>query len=251
MRGAILPRPFGSATIRSNATDVDRMTTDYVYVDGFRDDIYRMVPPDGRVIGSIGCGRGATEARLVAEGRAVHGVDVSADAIATARDRLTSARIIGQSEAAPFEEASLDGLILADVLEHLPEAWDKLKSFSRAVKPGGWVVLSVPNNRYIEALVPLGVRGEWPETPMGIFDRTHLQVMTHKRLDRWCREAGLTKEAEFDCYDFRFVRRNIYRLLNLATFRLLKGFLTFEVQARYRRTPEPKANANGSEQASE
>jgi 2-polyprenyl-3-methyl-5-hydroxy-6-metoxy-1,4-benzoquinol methylase len=207
----------------------------YGYLDGFRPDIYRMIPADGKVIGTFGCGRGATEAQLVAEGREVHGVDASAEAIETARARLTSAKVIGPTDEQPFEDASLDGLILADILEHLPMAWEKLKSLSRAVKPGGWVVISVPNNRYIEALIPLVLKGEWPETPMGTFDQTHLQVMTHKRLNRWCAAAGLELEAEFDCYDFRFVRRNFYRALNLATFRLLKGFLTFEVQARYRR----------------
>ena len=147
--------------------------------------------------------------------------------------------MVDPGEDSPFEDNSLDGLILADVLEHLPMAWLKLRSFAKAVKPGGWVVISVPNNRYIEALVPLLVKGEWPEYPMGIFDETHLQVMTHKRLDRWCRAAGLRKEREFDCYDFRFVRRNIYRVINLASFRLLRSFLTFEVQARFRRAPEP------------
>ena len=212
------------------------MTESYVYLDEFRRDIYRMVPADGKVIGSIGCGRAPTEARLVAEGREVHGVDVSAEAIETARTRLTSARVIDPNQS-PFEDDSLDGLILADVLEHLPMAWEKLISFSRAVRPDGWVVISVPNNRYVEALIPLMFKGDWPESPMGIFDQTHLQVMTHKRLNRWCLAAGLRLDAEFDCYDYRFVRRNIYRGLNLATFRVLKAFLTFEVQARYRREP--------------
>jgi 2-polyprenyl-3-methyl-5-hydroxy-6-metoxy-1,4-benzoquinol methylase len=212
---------------------------EYAYLDEHRPDIYRMIPPDGEVIGTIGCGRAATEALLVEQGRKVHGVDVSAEAIETARTRLTSARVIDPTEESPFDDNSLDGLILADVLEHLPMAWLKLKSFARAVKPGGWVVISVPNNRYIEALMPLLVKGEWPEYPMGIFDETHLQVMTHKRLDRWCGAAGLRKEREFDCYDFRFVRRNIYRVLNLASLRLLRSFFTFEVQARYRRVAEP------------
>ena len=211
---------------------------DFVYLDEHRPDIYRMIPPDGEVIGTIGCGRAATEARLVAEGRKVHGVDVSAEAIETARTRLTSARVIDPAEDHPFEDNSLDGLILADVLEHMPRAWLKLKSFARAVKPGGWVVISVPNNRFIEALVPILFKGDWPEYPMGIFDETHLQVMTHKRLERWCREAGLSREREFDCYDYRFVRRNIYRAINLASFRLFRSFLTFEVQARYRRAPK-------------
>jgi len=209
--------------------------SDYVYLDDPRPDIRRMIPADGTVIGTIGCGRAATEAQLVREGRQVHGVDVSPEAIETALTRLTSARVIQPDEEHPFDDNSLDGLILADVLEHLPMAWLKLKSFTRAVRPGGWVVISVPNNRYIESLVPLLMKGDWPEYPMGIFDETHLQVMTHKRLDRWCRDAGLRKEAEFDLYDFSFFKRNLYRAINLATFRVFRSFLTFEVQARYRR----------------
>jgi 2-polyprenyl-3-methyl-5-hydroxy-6-metoxy-1,4-benzoquinol methylase len=208
---------------------------DYVYLDGPRADILRMIPPDGKVIGTVGCGRAATEGLLVREGREVHGVDISPEAIETAKERLSSARVIAGNEEHPFDDNSLDGLILADVLEHMPMAWEALRSYCRAVKPGGWVVISVPNNRYVEALVPLLVKGEWPEYPMGTFDQTHVQVMTHKRLDRWCRAAGLRKEAEFDLYDFRFLRRNIYRAINTATFRLFKSFLTFEIQARYRR----------------
>lgn len=211
------------------------MLDDYVYLDVAWPNILRMIPPDGKVIGSIGCGRAATERRLVEEGREVHGVDVSPEAIAVASARLTSARLIGAEEETPFGEATLDGLILADVLEHLPMAWAKLQTFSRAVKPGGWVVISVPNNRYIEALVPLVVMGDWPEEPMGIFDQTHLQVMTHKRLDRWCKAAGLQKEASFRRYDDRFVRRNIYRLLNVSSFGLLESFFMWQIQARYRR----------------
>jgi len=218
--------------------------TDYVYLDVTRPDIYRMIPPDGKVIGTIGCGRAATEAQLVREGREVHGVDLSPEAIEAARKRLTTARVIEPGDEAPFEENSLDGLILADVLEHMPLAWLKLKSFVRAVKPGGWVVISVPNNRYVEALVPFVFRGDWPEYPIGIFDETHVQVLTHKRLDRWCRDAGLRKEAEFDLYDFTFLKRNIYRAINIGTFRLFRSFLTFEVQARYRRTSKPGPTAS-------
>jgi 2-polyprenyl-3-methyl-5-hydroxy-6-metoxy-1,4-benzoquinol methylase len=237
-RGALAARLQQAATVLTGGSG--EQMADYLYLDEPRPDIYRMIPPDGKVIGSIGCGRAATEAQLVRDGREVHGVDISSEAIEAARERLTTAKVIDPGDEAPFEEGSLDGLILADVLEHLPMAWLKLKSFSRAVKPDGWVVISVPNNRYVEALVPLLIKGEWPEYPMGTFDRTHLQVMTHKRLDRWCRAAGLRKEAEFDCYDFRFVRRNLYRVLNLATLRLFRSFLTFEVQARYRRLADER-----------
>ena len=49
----------------------------YVYSDVIRDDILSMIPSDGRVIGSIGCGYAKTEGILVSQGREVHGVDIS------------------------------------------------------------------------------------------------------------------------------------------------------------------------------
>ncbi len=62
---------------------------DYPYLDIERGDILKMIPPDGRVIGSIGCGYAGTEAKLVAGGREVHGVDISPGAIEVARGRIT------------------------------------------------------------------------------------------------------------------------------------------------------------------
>jgi 2-polyprenyl-3-methyl-5-hydroxy-6-metoxy-1,4-benzoquinol methylase len=213
------------------------MTADssYQYFDDFRVDIYRMVPPDGSVIGVVGCGRAKTESRLVEEGREVHGVDISAEAVEVAKQRLTSARVIEADDFNPFGPNSLDGLILADVIEHIPLAWIALKSYSQMVRPGGWIVISVPNMRYVEALATFVVGGDWPEFPMGLFDRTHIQVMTHKRLIRWATAAGLELEREFDRYDFRFIRRNIYRIMNIASFRLFKSFLNYQIQARFRR----------------
>lgn len=207
----------------------------YGYIDDVRSDIIGMIPSDGRIIGSIGCGRAGTEGLLVERGREVHGVDVSAEAIATAKSRLTSARVMLPDERMPFDECSLDGLILADVIEHMPFAWERLRLFANMVKPGGWVVISVPNMRYLNALTELVVKGEWREVPMGIFDETHLQVMTHKRLDRWCRAAGLERQQWFDRYDHRFIYRNIYRILNRLTLKFGRSFFTVEVQGVFRR----------------
>ena len=203
----------------------------YSYNDLFRPDIYRMIPSDGLVIGAIGCGSAKTEARLVSEGRQVHGVDVSAEAIEVAATRLTSARVVSPDDTAPFAANSLDGLVLADVMEHIPNAWSVLKDYVRMVKPGGWVVISVPNMRYLDALRVFVLGGDWPEDPNGIFDRTHLQVMTHKRLARWCRSAGLSLEREYDCYH---PEHKVCAMLDRLTLRAFKSLFNFEIQARYR-----------------
>jgi 2-polyprenyl-3-methyl-5-hydroxy-6-metoxy-1,4-benzoquinol methylase len=227
----------------------------YVYSDVIRDDILRMIPADGRVIGSVGCGYAKSEETLVLLGREVHGVDISPRAIEPASTRLTSARVVSPEERIPFEPDSLDGLILADVIEHMPQAWDYLACFARMVKPGGWVVISVPNMRYVSALATFVLGSEWPEDPLGIFDGTHLQVMTHRRLNRWALQAGLELQRWHDKYDHRFVRRNACRLVNRMTFGFLRSFLTYQVQGVFRRTttsgivkPSPKYSLGTSGQ---
>jgi 2-polyprenyl-3-methyl-5-hydroxy-6-metoxy-1,4-benzoquinol methylase len=212
------------------------MIPSYEYPDVVRNDILQMIPSDGQVIGSIGCGWAATEAILVQQGRQVHGVDVCAQAIEVAATRLTSARLVEPKTSPLFPPDSLDGLILADVIEHIPSAWLALAEFARCVRPGGWIIISVPNMRSIHTIREWWIGGDWPERPYGIFDATHLQVMSKKRLVRWCDGAGLQVERWFDKY--KEDRRQILHLLDLATFRCFHFWLTFQLQVRCRRGPK-------------
>lgn len=212
------------------------MTDDYPYTDVVRDDILRMIPPDGQVVGSIGCGTAASEAVLVRSGRVVHGVDVSEAAIRTAGTRISTARVVGADDLDPFGRDSLDGLILADVLEHIPFAWQALSSFVKSVRPGGWVVISVPNMLYLESLYQILWKRDWPESGTGIFDRTHIQFMTSRRLNRWCAEAGLDIEKRYYRYDPNGPRRNLVsRIADRMSLGLLHEFCVYQIQLCCRR----------------
>jgi 2-polyprenyl-3-methyl-5-hydroxy-6-metoxy-1,4-benzoquinol methylase len=217
----------------------------YVYPDVVRDDILRMIPPDGRVIGSVGCGCAATESVLVQQGRLVHGVDIAPEAISFARTRLTSATLVTPGQTLPFAPASLDGLILADVLEHLPQAWEVLQQYAEYIRPGGWVVISVPNMLWISAFYRYAIRGDWPEQDEGIFDKTHLQFMTHRRLERWCSDAGLVVERRFDSSGFITRHRKLIGVvLEALTLFQLHNWWQARVQVRCRR---PCSNAGNRE----
>ncbi|HEX2973126.1 MAG TPA: class I SAM-dependent methyltransferase [Tepidisphaeraceae bacterium] len=207
----------------------------YVYEDRVRDEILRMIPSDGHIIGSVGCGTGATEAVLVQQGRQVHGVDISAEAVERAKPRLTSARVVAADDRAPFSENSLDGLILADIIEHMPRAWDALASYTQAVRPGGWVVISVPNMRNLKVLHQFIFGGDWPEDPTGIFDATHVQVMTRRRLERWCEQAGLHIEQWYDLYLSNRWKTKLLRALDYLTLKQLHDWWQMELQVRTRR----------------
>lgn len=210
--------------------------TPYPYEDRPRPDILRMIPPDGHTIGSVGCGSAATEAILVQQGRIVHGVDVAPTAIEKAKTRITSARLIHPDDTKPFDDDSLDGLILADVIEHLPLAWHALANYAKAVRPGGWVVISTPNMRNLKVLHQFLIRGDWPEQPTGIFDATHLQVMTRRRLLRWCHAAQLRIEQWFDLYLSNRWKQTTLKILDLATLRLAHTWWLMELQLLARKT---------------
>jgi 2-polyprenyl-3-methyl-5-hydroxy-6-metoxy-1,4-benzoquinol methylase len=210
--------------------------TAYPYTDVCREDILKIIPADGAVLGSIGCGTAATEAVLVKSGRIVHGVDVSEGAITIAGSRLTTARVINVDDRQPFARDSLDGLILADVLEHLPAAWEALRCFAGCVRIGGWVVISVPNMLYLQALSHLLWKRDWPEHDTGIFDRTHIQFMTPRRLRRWCVNAGLEIEKSYCRYDPNGPRRHRFSLLaDRMTLGLLHDFCMYQIQFCCRR----------------
>ena len=60
--------------------------------------------------------------------------------------------------------------------------------------------------------------------------------MTDRRLARWARQAGLERQRWYDKYDYRFVRRNVCRLVNCITLGSFRSFLTYQVQGVFRRT---------------
>src|SRR5262249_6682038 len=152
-----------------------------------------------------------------------------------ARTRLSSARVIAPGDRRPFADDSLDGLILADVLEHIPEAWTALASYARAVRPGGWVVISVPNMRNVNVIVQFLILGDWPEKPLGIFDQTHVQMMSRRRLVRWCGGSGLEVERWFDRYEENSWRGGAGRVCDWMTLRLFHELFTYQWQCRCRK----------------
>jgi SAM-dependent methyltransferase len=97
----------------------------------------------GRAL-DIGCGRGDLAAALVARGWQVAGVEPSelAGAIASRR----GVHLVGPTlQAATLAEGQYDLVVLRHSLEHLPNPLGDLRRVRDALRPGGQVVISVPN----------------------------------------------------------------------------------------------------------
>ncbi len=107
--------------------------------------LQRFLPDRGANILDVGCGTGHHLLFVRRLGyQHVQGQDLSAVAIAFCRQ--LGLRDIVQSDASemPFAAGQFDALLVADVLEHLPDEAAALQEFWRVLKPGGVVLFTVP-----------------------------------------------------------------------------------------------------------
>jgi ubiquinone/menaquinone biosynthesis C-methylase UbiE len=79
-------------------------------------------------------------------GWAVSGTEISRQAVQLARQRHGLELVVGQFEELAFPAATFDVITLWHVLEHVPSPSRLLQACQRALVPGGWLVVAVPND---------------------------------------------------------------------------------------------------------
>jgi SAM-dependent methyltransferase len=98
----------------------------------------------GRIV-DLGCAFGFATRRLRRAGYAAVGVDASVSYIERARRADPAGEYyVADAAQTPLADASFDGAICLDVLEHLPDEAGAIAELARLVRPGGTLVLSVP-----------------------------------------------------------------------------------------------------------
>ena len=157
------------------------------------DTVRACLPPGGRVL-DAGCGSGGLLASLHGHAGYRAGVELSVTAAAAAgrvADEIVNLPVDGEL---PFPSGSFDVVVCADVLEHLPEPATTLRSLSALCRPGGAVVICVPNVANWQARLRL-LRGVWRYEAVGLFDSGHLRFLTRETLLELVGACGLVVEA--------------------------------------------------------
>lgn len=145
--------------------------------------ILSMVCPDATVL-EIGCATGymtaALHDRLRCRVTAVEIDPKQAEQVGASADRLIIGNIC-DSETQSHVGSGYDYIIMADVLEHLPNPPDILRWVKDIINAGGHLIVSVPNVAYYKIRKQL-LFGHWDYTDFGIMDNTHLRFFTEKTL---------------------------------------------------------------------
>jgi trans-aconitate methyltransferase len=149
------------------------------------------VPPT-RLL-DVGCAAGGTAAAAKARWPGcttlgIEAVPVVAEEARTRVDRV----ILGSAESldlAAAELGAVDGVLLADVLEHLVDPWGFLERLRGVLVPSATVVASIPNLANLWLLEELA-RGRFTYSEAGLLDRTHLRFFTRSSIAMLFADAG-------------------------------------------------------------
>jgi SAM-dependent methyltransferase len=107
---------------------------------GYFRDITRHFSPDA-VLLDVGCGTGWLGDYF----SNYTGIDGSGEAVAAARRRGREILHADVERGLPFPDASFDGVVLKDLLEHVTDAVAVVRDVGRVLKPGGVVFASSPD----------------------------------------------------------------------------------------------------------
>lgn len=153
-----------------------------------------------------GCGSGIFSRMLAQKAGHVTGVDGSENMVSVSRtladqQRLSERTVFERIETVEdlaFETSSFDGVISLSVLEYVPDPLKALSEYSRVVKDGGLVVVSIPHSsslyRRVQSSKILGrhSKGQYlqyskfslnPKTADAVFNRLDFDVISQTHFD--------------------------------------------------------------------
>lgn len=108
----------------------------------------------------LGCGGGIATLPLAQEGFAMTGIDDSARSVERAQRAADAAHlpahfVVGSVYALPFANASFDGLVCSDVIEHLHDLRQFAAEAFRVLRPGGTMVFDTINRSWLSHAIAI------------------------------------------------------------------------------------------------
>lgn len=137
---------------------------------------------------AAGCGEGHIESQI--KRGELYMVDLSREALKRARETLPESKrvkyFLASVEKLPFEDEFFDKIECSEVIEHVYVPQKMIKEFSRVLKIGGTLVISFPNEPFInlwkKIFINLGIFYKlFPNVPLDMTDEWHLHAFELKK----------------------------------------------------------------------
>lgn len=154
--------------------------------------IERYAPLEGRRILDAGCGLGMYVRAFRQFSQEVYGIDLDADRIAQASRELPNLQV-ACAEHLPFGDDVFDVVLSHEVLEHVGDDRAAAREAVRVLRPGGRLIVFVPNRLWLFETHGFYWRGEYRFgniplvnwLPDGLRNRLapHVRAYTKKQLD--------------------------------------------------------------------
>lgn len=199
-----------------------------------------LLPPSRRLL-DVGCGDGAFGVLVQGKVAEVHGIEWAERAIEQAQTRgIQIRRCDLNRESFPYADSWFDAVACLDVIEHVLDPRRLLHEIRRVLRPGGVLILTTPNLRYVHFLSRLLFKGRFPRTsndPEG-YDGGHLHYFTFGDLGTLLTEANFGAIEEYGLY--RWARLSFWgkakeAIKSLLGDRFKREFFSSAVVIRARR----------------
>jgi len=162
----------------------------------------------------IGCGSGGRLLEFRRLGWNVSGLEISSQAAEAGRSLGLDIVVCDLAEA-PWPDRSFDAITLYHVLEHVHQPSEYVERIARLLKPGGVVLIAVPNFQSWERRL-FGKRWTWLDVPI------HLHHFEPARLQRLVESAGLTVRQSWCSSSGKSFEQSLRNSLETPSHRFVK-----------------------------
>lgn len=189
-----LPESLGSRTLLAQRTFIHSWSN---YQQNTRAEMLDLLPARTSSLLDVGGGEGGFAAAFVER----FGGQATVAELNPAAGERAKARGL-TVHCGPFEQlphiTSFDCIAFLDVLEHLADPLAALRKAHSLLKPGGHVLLAVPNVGHWSVVQDL-LQGEFDYQPVGILCVGHLRFFTRRGLEKLIEDAGFQVARWRDC----------------------------------------------------
>jgi 2-polyprenyl-3-methyl-5-hydroxy-6-metoxy-1,4-benzoquinol methylase len=150
------------------------------------DELNFLGPPPGRLL-DVGCSTGYFLAKAKEAGWDAVGTEIDCKAADIARTQFNLDVRCGSVQSLSFSDREFDAITLWGVLEHLPEPVADLRHLAQLSKPGGVIIVAVPNVRSLNCAVSRISHHGWDM----FLEPGHLHHFSIETLTQLAARAGL------------------------------------------------------------